>query len=205
MDQKQIIGKFDQYLKDIFSDYNDFFREWDVIKIQKDKRLWDSDKDYVYLCVIANWNTQKLHNAQQGHRKKKNSRCSGEAVDSYITCTKNIMSSIRKYNLQPPQSKRGTNADYRVIMYAILPPYRNFSSIPIKKSCKIGRGWPSKCKKLISLTHEMKLAWRVARCVIDSKSPYYNKTLDLGLSKLEIENIESYIIDKNTVKFPVLE
>lgn len=190
--------KFNEYLLNMFEDYHDFFKEWDLSKIHSEKRLWQPEDNFLYIYIIV----QSALFENGGERKT--ARTSGKAADSYIGITKNINESIQKYNERPPQSKKGTRADYKTLLYCILPPYRNFSSIPLKKICKIGRSWSSKCRKLISISTELQLQWKIAPCILDTDSPFFNKGLFELIRKL-IPDTENSVIDSNIVNFPILE
>lgn len=195
---KRIECKFNEYLLNMFEDYHDFFREWDLSRIYSERRLWQLEDEFIYIYIIV----QSV--LFENDEERKLIKTSGKAADSYIGITKDINASIRKYNEKPPQSKKGTKADYKILLYCIVPPFRNFSSIPIKKICKIGRSWSSKCKKLISISTELKLQWKIAPCILNTKSPFFNKGVFELIRKL-IPNIENSIIDSSSVNFPILE
>ena len=189
--------KFNEYLLNMFADYKTYFLDWDLSKIYAEKRLWQLEDQFMYIYIIV----QSFLFDQDS--EKKSLKISGRAADSYIGITKDINTSIQKYNSKPPQSKRGTTADYKILLYCVVPPYRNYSTIPLKKICKIGRSWGSKCKKLILLSEELGLQWRIARCILDDTSPFFSKTLYQMIQKIT-PNIENTIINESGVNFPIL-
>jgi hypothetical protein len=123
--------KFDQYFKEgLFRDENEkkMFYSWDLDKIWRESSEWKLDDRWLFLYVLAN-------------------NCSFRTLHAHVGSTEDFYRRVAQHNGQipgGPSSTRKAAGNWQVIMYVVVPPYRNYSVKQLVQSCKKGRGWQSR-------------------------------------------------------------
>ena len=158
-------NKFEQYFQDVLfksdGDPKAIFRSWDFDKIVRESNQWRLPTRWLFVYVLAN-------------------NCSFRTLHAHVGCAEDIHTRIAKHNgtiSGGPSTTRKAAGHWKIIMYIIVPPYRNYSTKQMKSVCKKGRGWPSRCKKAIRMATKKGLHWRITRDIINQDSSYYTPAI----------------------------
>jgi hypothetical protein len=174
---------FNSYLNRLFVDPNDLLRPWNLDKIEKDYNIWRVPVRWLKIYVLAN-------------------NCESFATHTHIGCVQNVIRRVDQHNgliTGGPSETKRAEGHWKLMFYMILPPYRNYSSKDIKKICKSGRGWASRCTKTLELAMTRDLEFRISKDIFDENSKYYTesivKTLNEYMDDSNIENLDRLFIE----------
>jgi len=162
--QSVIKRKFENYVSgNLFNDKDakSMFYRWDFDKIWKESNKWKLRARWLYVYILAN-------------------NCNFRTLHAHVGCTTNLYRRIAQHNGEihgGPLATKKAAGHWKVLMYIVVPPYRNYSTKSIVRACKKGRGWPSRCKRAISLATKKGLDWRITRDIAIPESPYYEDTI----------------------------
>lgn len=175
------MDNFRKYIHTLFKDPDDFLRDWDFEKIERDYFQWRIPIRWLSVYVLVN-------------------ECDQRGTHTRIGCVdiRNLKKRIDQHNGLipggPSETKRGEGR-WKPMFYLIIPPYRNYSSKEIKNQGRNGRGWQSRCEKTLEIAIERGLEFKISSEVFDSNSKYYAKNI--------AEIIEKYI-ESHSVKLESL-
>lgn len=163
MEEMKIRRKFDAYIeRDLFSgDMRNMFQRWDIDKALKDISKWSSQAQWLNLYIIAN-------------------ACEYRTLHAWVGCNSNVEVRVSQHNgIAPggPAATRKAAGYWKPILYVEIPPIRNYSTKPIKKMCKRGRGWESRCKRALNMAINKGLTWKISRSVFDRRTPFASESI----------------------------
>jgi hypothetical protein len=177
---------FSMYMKDSFANGDDFFKAWDFKKIEKDYATWRVPSRWLSVYVLAN-------------------DCLYFATHTHIGCTEDVMRRLNQHNGLiaggPSETKRAVG-HWKLMFYILIPPIRNYSSKDIKKQCKTGRGWASRCIKTLEIALQRGLQFRICKDVFDSESKYYTKEIVKIIEDYcsqSMVDLDTLLIDQNSL------
>ena len=167
--------KFDDYLEgDLFrGDMRNMFYDWDMEKVMRDVKKWKSPVRWLRLYIIAN-------------------ACTYRTLHAWVGCNSDVKTRVDQHNgIRPggPAATRKAAGHWKLIMYVEIPPIRNYSIKPIKRMCKRGRGWPSRCKRALSIASNKGLSWKISRSVFDSRTPFLSQSIIEFMKKKNMYNL----------------
>lgn len=174
--ETQIIKrKFDQYLEnDLFKgDMRNMFYNWDMEKVMRDVSKWNSPVRWLQLYIIAN-------------------ACEYRTLHAWVGCNSDVQTRVSQHNGDIPGGPAATRKaakHWKLIMYVDIPPIRNYSTKHIKKMCKRGRGWASRCKRALSIASNKGLSWKISRSVFDPQTPFVSESIIDFMSKRNMLNL----------------
>lgn len=174
--------KLEEYLeRDLFGgDVRKMFYRWDMEKALRDASKWMTQARWLVVYVIAN-------------------NCTFRTLHAWVGCHADAQKRLKQHNGEIPGGPAATRKaapHWRSIVHLIVPPFRNYSTKGIKKMCKRGRGWVSRCKRVIRLAHKKGLSWQVTRDIFDQESPFYSQGLsDLVLELVPEKQLDSVYLD----------
>ena len=153
------------------------FFPWDFDLIFKESKQWKIPDRWLFVYVIVN---------------KSESRTS----HAWVGCNSNLKRRLSQYNgliKGGPSETKNSTGNCKIMLYFIVPPFRNYSAKELKNTCKKGRGWVNKCKIAIQLANKRGLKLRVSRELTDPKSKYFNEEVKHKLEELETIDKNIYI------------
>jgi hypothetical protein len=167
-------SKFEQYLmQDLMGgDVEKLFQPWDMDKVWRDVHKWKIPTRLLYVYVIAN-------------------RCNFRTRHAWVGCNSDVNKRILQHNglvSGGSVDTRKAAGHWKMMMYVVIPPYRNYSTKRIKQQCKRGRGWASRCKKVVTMAVSKGLEFKISKCILDKKSPYYAPGVADMLNKFTSES-----------------
>jgi hypothetical protein len=152
--------KFDRYIEEKLTqgNYENLFYPWDFDRIFKESKQWRMPARWLFVYVIVNRSESKTSHA------------------CWVGCTSNLDLRLLQYNgLKkggPSKTKNG-NGNCKIMIYFVVPPFRNYSAKTLKAECKRGRGWQNKCKAAMMRANSMGLVWKISRELTDPKSDLF--------------------------------
>lgn len=172
--------KFDSYLEgDLFNgNMINCFSKWNIDKAMLDVAKWRSPPRWLILYVIAN-------------------ACDYRTLHAWVGCNSKIENRVLQHNGKMaggPAATRKAAGHWKLILTVEIPPVRNYSTKGIKKMCKRGRGWPSRCRRAIGVALSKDLPWKISGAVFNSNSPFYSENIVEFLSKKKIIGLEDHIM-----------
>lgn len=159
--EQKKMDTFSRYVNQLFLDPNDFLRDWDFDLIESDYLKWKTNARWLKIYVLAN-------------------NCPSFATHTHIGCVEDVNNRVDQHNGRKPGGPSETKrafGHWKLMCYVIVPPFRNYSSVEIKKQCKTGRGWQNRCSKALSIAFNNGLDFKIAREIFDPSSDYYTKEL----------------------------
>lgn len=145
--------KFDKYIKKKFKGKDGFkrlFFSWDFEDIIKESKEWKPD-NWLFVYVTVNKTDCRTPHA-------------------WVGCNSNINEILKKYKETEEEETPKTS---KIMLYFVIPPFRNYSSKKLKHACKKGRGWLNKCKLAIEIAKKRGLNWKISREICDKESKFF--------------------------------
>lgn len=177
-------SKFENYFsRHLFDDRHSrkIFYEWDFDRIWRESDTWKLKARPMYVYILAN----------ECERPK--------AKHAYVGATENIRIRMEKHNNKRPGGPPATKKDagnWKIVMYMIIPPIRNYSTKEVKDLCKNGRGWSSKCIRAIKFATQRGLVWKVTRDIANEGSVYHSPSIIKIIKKeTTVEDVKHVFIE----------